>query len=120
LSSDLVVEYRQSTFAAIWQKLWKIFPNFANKHSPFFPFEDGAVLWNQGFGNIAYLQGERSVIIEWSFEAGRPANRIIHLSSVNHWDPPHDDEQLNESEIRTLHERLKKRFHTRGETVVFR
>ena len=66
--SELVTEYRRSSFALIWQKLWKVFPKLSMRHSPFFIFDDGTVLWNQGFGKIAYLNGDRSLTIQWSLE----------------------------------------------------
>ena len=119
-TSKLVAEYRGSPFAAIWRKLWNVFPSFALKHSPFFLFEDGAVLWNQGFGSIAFLKENRSLTIQWSLGETQPGVRIVHLGAVQHWDPPHEREHLTESELIELRQRLRKRFETRGENVVFR
>src|SRR5438105_1484870 len=118
-TSALVAEYRRSPFAMVWQKLWKKFPSFSVKHSPFFIFEDGAVLWNQGFGNIAYLKGNRSVTIQWALEGGQQGARIIHLSAVRQWDSPHENEKLDQAAVEELRNRLTKRFRARGENVVF-
>lgn len=120
LTSQLVLEYRGSMFARIWQWLWKLFPKFSLKHSPFFFFKDGAVLWNQGFGSIALLKGNRSVTIQWTFEQSRPRVRTIHLSEVRRWDVPHEDEPLGSRDLTELQERLIERFQTRGEQVLFR
>jgi len=119
-TSDLVAEYRRSLFSVIWQMLWKVCPGFSVKHSPFFVFEDGTVLWNQGFGKIAYLKGNRSLTIQWSFEGVRPAARILDLSSVRQWDPPHENEHLSQTEVVELRERLINRFLVRGENIAFR
>ena len=118
--SELVTEYRRSFFALIWQKLWKVFPKFSMSHSPFFLFDDGTVLWNQGFGKIAYLNGDRSLTIQWSLEGGRRAVRTIHLSPIRQWDPPHENEQLDQAAIIDLRERLTTRFLKRGENIIFR
>ena len=118
-ASNLVVEYRRSKFATIWQKLWKVLPRFSAKHSPFFLFEDGAVLWNQGFGRIAYLRGDRSLTIGWSLDAQGSRQRIVHLSSLRHWDSPHDNEQLSQAELADVRARLTHRFQIRGENIVF-
>lgn len=118
-TSPLVAEYQRSAFAAIWQKLWRLFPRFSIKHSPFFLFEDGAVLWNQGFGNIAYLRGSRSLTIHWSLPSAQRGARIIHLSSAKQWDPPHEEDALSQAEIDDLRDRLTLRFRTRGENIVF-
>ena len=117
--SELVTEYRRSSFALIWQKLWKVFPQFSMRHSPFFLFDDGTVLWNQGFGKIAYLNGDRSVTIQWSLEEERRAGRTIHLSPIRHWDPPHENEQLDQAAMIDLRERLMTRFRERGENIIF-
>jgi hypothetical protein len=118
-TSLLVAEYRRSPFAAIWQKLWRIFPRFSIRYSPFFLFEDGAVLWNQGFGNIAYLKGSRSLTIAWSLASSQRGARIIYLSAAKQWDPPHEEDELSQSEIDDLRKRLTMRFRTRGEDIVF-
>jgi hypothetical protein len=120
LTSELVLEYRGSPFAKIWRTLWRLFPKFSNKHSPFFFFADGAVLWNQGFGSIAFLKGNRSVMIRWTFDELRRGIRTIHLSAVRHWDSPHENETLDERSLSELRERLSKRFQMRGEGIIFR
>lgn len=119
-TSALVSEYRRSPFAKIWHKVWRVFPSFSRKHSPFFLFEDGTVLWNQGFGNIAYLKGDRSLTISWSLQSDTPASRVIHIDNVLWWHPPHEKEQLTEKEIIDLREKLMDRFRIRGETVIYR
>ena len=120
LPSSLVVEYFRSPFAKFWRQLWKLFPNFSSKHSPFFFFEDGAVLWNQGLGQIAFLKGNRSVTIGWDFGDRRTVDRIVHLTAVRQWDPPHDRQQLTESERVELGARLRERFAARNENIVIR
>jgi len=120
LTSDLVLEYRGSPFAKIWRTLWKLFPNFSRQHSPFFIFKDGAVLWNQGLGSIAFLKGNRSVSIKWSFEQSQPGVREIHLSALHQWDSPYNSEKLTDHELNELRERLNERFEKRGEKVIFR
>ena len=117
--SELVTEYLLSSSALVWQKLWKVFPKFSMRHSPFFLFDDGTVLWNQGFGKIAYLNGDRSLMIKWSLEGGQYAVRTIHSSSIKHWDPPHENEQLDQAAIIALRERLMIRFRNRGENIIF-
>jgi hypothetical protein len=119
-TNSLVMEYRRSIFAAIWRHLWKLFPGFSARHSPFFLFTDGALLWNQGLGQIAFLKGDRSVTIGWSLGDGRPFDRIIDLNRVQKWDPPHDNQQLSEFERQDLATRLKDRFEARNENVLFR
>jgi hypothetical protein len=119
-TSALVAEYRRSPFSVIWQKLWKVCPGFSAKHSPFFLFEDGSVLWNQGFGKIAYLKGDRSLTIQWSFEGVWPAARVLYLSSVRQWDPPHENDRLSQTDVVKLRERLINRFLARGENIAFR
>jgi hypothetical protein len=116
-TSKLVAEYRRSVFAQIWRRIWKWFPSFSSRHSPFFLFADGSVLWNQGFGQIAFLKGDRSVRIGWNF-ADRPINRIIYLTAVRHWDPPHHTQQLTDSERLELKDRLRERFEARNEQIV--
>jgi hypothetical protein len=118
-TSKLVAEYRSSVFARIWRRLWRWFPSFSSRHSPFFIFEDGTVLWNQGLGQLAFLKGDRSVTIGWDF-AERPIGRIVHVTTVRHWDPPHDTEQLTDSERLQLTDRLRARFEARNERIVIR
>jgi hypothetical protein len=117
--SKLVAEYRRSVFARIWRRLWRWFPSFSAKHSPFFIFDDGAVLWNQGLGQLAFLKGDRSVTIGWDF-AERSIGRIVHVTAVRHWDPPHDAEQITDSERLQLIDRLRARFEARNEGIVIR
>jgi hypothetical protein len=119
-TSNLVLEYRRSPFARLWRHLWTLFPHFSAKHSPFFFFPDGALLWNQGLGRIAFLKGDRSITIGWDFGNGLPANRIIYLTAVHHWDPPHDNQQLTDSERTELSDRLRERFAARNENIVLR
>src|SRR5688572_24134211 len=90
--SQLFYEYRENPFGKIWKAIWKIMPSFAARHSPFFFFNDGGVLWNQGFGQVAFLKDGRSLIIRWSFGASR--QRVIYLSKIHRWDPPHEQEPL--------------------------
>jgi hypothetical protein len=118
-TSKLVAEYRTSVFARIWRLLWRWFPSFSAKHSPFFIFDDGAVLWNQGLGQLAFLKGDRSVTIGWDF-AERSIGRILHVTAVRHWDPPHDAEQITDSERLQLIDRLRARFEARNERIVIR
>jgi hypothetical protein len=118
LKSTLVREFERSPFAAIWRRIWTLFPAFSARHSPFFFFDDGTVLWNQGFGYIAFLQGVRSLSISWSLEAR--GVRVIYVSKVHHWDPPHEDDSLSDAQFVLLRERLTERFRATGETVSFR
>jgi hypothetical protein len=118
-TSKLVAEYRSSVFARIWRCLWRWFPNYSSRHSPFFVFEDGSVLWNQGLGQLAFLKGDRSVTIGWDF-AERSIGRIVHVMEVRHWDPPHDAEQITDSERVQLTDRLRARFEARNERIVIR
>lgn len=62
----------------------------------------------------------RSLTIQWSLESAQRGARIIHLSSVRQWDPPHENDKLGQAEIEDLRERLTNRFRTRGENIVFR
>jgi hypothetical protein len=116
--SKLVTEFERSPFASIWRRIWTLFPAFSAKHSPFFFFDDGTVLWNQGFGCIAFLQGVRSLSISWSLEPR--SMRVIYLSKVHHWDSPYEDDSLSDAQFVLLRERLIERFRATGETVSFR
>lgn len=116
--SQLVREYKQSRFAATWRRIWKLLPAFSAKHSPFFIFDDGVVLWNQGFGRIAFLQGGRSLTVNWSLE--RNTIKVIHLSSVHRWDAPHDYDPVSDTQLEDLKKRFTERFRARGEEAVFR
>ena len=116
--SELVTEYQRSPFAAIWRRIWRLLPNFSARHSPFFFFDDGTVLWNQGFGHIAFLQGNRSLTLKWTLE--NRIVRVIHLSMVHQWDPPHDRDLLSDAQLARLRERLTERFRARGEDTIFR
>jgi hypothetical protein len=118
--SSLVMEYRTSRFAKVWHTLWKVFPKFSCRHSPFFFFDDGAVLWNQGYGSIAFLDGDRSLTIPWTYAGTVRKVRLIQLSEVSHWDSPHDNEGLDNNDVRQLRTRLIERFQMRGEKVDFR
>jgi hypothetical protein len=119
-TNKLVSEYRKSIFATIWRHLWKLFPGFAARHSPFFLFMDGALLWNQGLGRIAFLKGDRSVTIGWSFGDRKPFDRIIYLNAVHKWDPPYDNQQLSDFDREELTARLRDRFKARNENILFR
>jgi hypothetical protein len=116
--SELVAEYQHSPFALIWRWIWTLFPGLLCQTFAFFFFDDGTVLWNQGFGYIAFLQGNRSLTIRWSLE--NPATRVIHLSIVHHWDPPHQSGPLSDEQFARLKERLTERFRVRGENTIFR
>jgi len=118
-TNKLVSEYRTSMFARIWRHLWKLCPGFSARHSPFFLFADGALLWNQGLGRIAFLKGDRSVTIGWGFGDRRPFDRIIYLNAVRKWDPPHDNQQLSDFERQELAARLRNRFEARNENIIF-
>jgi Immunity protein 74 len=117
-TNRLVSKYRKSIFATIWRQLWKLFPGFSSRHSPFFLFTDGTLLWNQGLGKIAFLKGDRSVTIGWSFGDRKPFDRIVYLSSVQKWDPPHDNQQLSDFERDEVATRLRNRFETRNENIL--
>jgi len=118
-TNKLVSEYRNSIFATIWRHLWKLFPSFAARHSPFFLFTDGALLWNQGLGRISFLKGDRSVTIGWSFGDRKPFDRIIYLNAVQKWDPPHENQHLSDFDREELIARLRDRFEARNENIVF-
>jgi hypothetical protein len=120
LVSPIVQEYRRSNFMKLWRKLWKWFPGFSAKHSAVFLFSDGCVLWNQGFGKIAFLKGDRSVTVRWGLGDRKVANIIIYLSDAQRWDPPHEDEQLSVTERENLGERFRQCYQSRNETVVLR
>jgi hypothetical protein len=45
-----VAEYRRSPFARMWASTLEMVPEILVEHSPFFLFENAAVLWNQGLG----------------------------------------------------------------------
>jgi hypothetical protein len=118
-TNKLVSEYRSSMFAMIWRYLWKLFPRFSARHSPFFLFPDGALLWNQGLGQIAFLKGDRSITIGWGFGDRRPFDRIVYLNAIHKWDPPHDNLKLSDFERQELVARLKNRFEARNERIIF-
>lgn len=117
--SPLVKKYNESGIARAWKKLWRMFPGFSSKHSPFFPFPDGLILWDQGFGKMAFLKGNRSVTVSWKLGDRRPYNLIVCLSDVNHWDPPHESEVVSNAELEDLRHRMQKCFDARSETVAF-
>src|SRR5262245_41652226 len=118
-TNRLVLEYRNSLFATIWRYLCKLFLSFAGRDSPFVLFMEGTLLWNQGLGRIAFLKGDRSVTIGWSFGDRKPFDRIIYLNAVQNWDPPHDNQQLSDSDRDELAARLRDRFAARNENIVF-
>jgi hypothetical protein len=119
LVSPIVTEYRNSTFAKIWRFIWRLLPGFSSRYSPFFHFDDGTILWSQGFGSQAFLKNDRSVTISWEFGNGWPPARIVYLSKVVHWDPPHNQQQLTVEERDELTKRLQQFHKARGKNLIF-
>jgi hypothetical protein len=116
--SPLVAAYEKSSIAATWRLIWRAFPTFAARWSPFFLCSNGAVLWSQGFGQVAYLLGERSVVVGWGIGTTRMERRIL-LSRARSWDPPFQEQQITEGERAELRVHLAKKYESKGETVVF-
>ena len=85
-----------------------------------FLFPDGCVLWNQGFGKVAFLKGDRSVTVPWGLGDRRPFNIVVYLSDAQQWDPPHDSERLSDAERNELGDRFRDCYKARNETVMFR
>ena len=96
----------------------EVAPELLSETFAFFFFDDGTVLWNQGFGHIAFLQGNRSLTLKCTLE--NRIVRVIHLSMVHQWDPPHDRDLLSDAQLARLRERLTERFRARGEDTIFR
>lgn len=69
-------------------------------------FADDTVLMSWGFGQIAYLNGDRGLIIHWSFANAPTPTRIISLSKIAYWDAPHNNEELTAAERSELFDRL--------------
>jgi hypothetical protein len=51
---------------------------------------------------MAFLKGDRSVIVRWGLADRPPFGRIIYITEVRHWYPPHDGQQLTDSEREKL------------------
>ncbi len=116
--NNLIEDYRKSRIAAIWRVLWRAFPNFSARHSPIYFGEDGAILWNQGFGRVAYLRGDKVLIVGWGLGA-EPNERRVFVTQATRWEPPHAHIPVSAGESEALAALVNQKYTRKGEKVVF-
>lgn len=56
----------------------------------------------KGRSGIEYIEGERRVLISSEFMAGEDPGIVIYSSGLTNWDPPHDHENLSESDLERI------------------
>jgi hypothetical protein len=112
-------DFRASTSARVWHQLWRWFPNFSAKHSPYYFFADGCVICNRGFGQLSFVKCDKSISIGWGLDGQHPVGRVIYLSQIANWDPPHQSIALSEAERDDLRDRLQALCMGRRERVTF-
>jgi hypothetical protein len=116
--SPLAESLQKSKIAIVWRVLWRAFPKFSARRSPVFFCRNGAVLWSQGFGRVAYVLGARSVQIGWGIGES-PNQRRLLLSHVSQWDSPDQEQKVSEEELEQIRLCLLEKYTAMGESVQF-
>jgi hypothetical protein len=116
-TESIASQFRSSRVAKAWAIIWKIFPTFSSRWSPFYFAHDGAALWNQGFGRVAYIRDNHVLMIGWGLGNG-PSERRVFVSQIKTWEPPHSEEQLSDAEIQLVSKLLVEKYSGKGEKVV--
>lgn len=69
-----------------------------------------------GRDEFKYIDGERSMIVFVELLSGRP-QRAIHLSSIDKWLPPHEDQMISEQQRQQIASAIAQAFTSRGRSV---
>lgn len=116
-AESIASRFRLSRIAKAWAIIWKIFPAFSSRWSPFYFAHEGVALWNQGFGRVAYIRDDQVLMIGWGL-GNDPNERRVFVSQIKTWEPPHSEEPLSEAERQLVSKLLIEKYSSKGEEVV--
>ncbi len=74
------------------------------------------MLWSQGFGRVAYITGDRALLIGWGIGA-EPGERRVFLSQVQRWEPPHANLPITPAELAAITNLVQAKYAAKGEKV---
>jgi hypothetical protein len=78
--------------------------------------DDKSQLIRVGRDEYKYLEEERAVVVFIEMLSGAP-NRLIHLSSIDQWIPPHKDQPITEEERQRIAKKIAKFLADQGYSV---
>jgi hypothetical protein len=71
-----------------------------------------------GQTGLRYTQGDKTLRVNSEVLATRNPSLAISPSSIQHWDPPHDGELIDEATRNLIVDNIRRAFASRGEDII--